>query len=107
MLALGHYLNRAVGCLKQRAVERAATARTLSLNSGLTVGQHLKIGSIVNWATFGQLVVLFPRAGLYVDVAIHHIVNTSVHVDVLQQLLLLDNKSLFHVLNELASEEAL
>ena len=39
--------------------------------SGLTVGQHLKIGSIIHWATFRHLLLCFPRAGLDIDVTVH------------------------------------
>jgi hypothetical protein len=87
-------------------IQRAATAGALGLYSSLTIGHHLKVSQVVNGAPIGQIHILLPRAGLDINVAIHHKVNVAVHLDVLLQQVLC-KKFFSHVLNDLASEEAL
>ena len=80
-------------------IERSATSHTLGLHSGLTVGQHLKIGLVVHWASLCHLLLRFPRAGQDPSVILQTLEVRFSEARLLDSLLETTTKTIFIKLN--------
>ena len=88
--------------LVEHVVLRSLKAIVVALHSGASVGIHLDASTVAHTLTASHLFLILPRAGIDVDVAVGLEVNRTVHLDVLQQKLLLE--IFIHIRVEIARE---
>ena len=81
---------------------RTVQSYIVALHPGAAVGINRNATFVVHALTIGYLLLTLPGAGINVDVPVGLEVNRTVHLDVLQQKLLL--KILLHIRVEFARE---